>query len=191
VISELPILDVANATTIYTTGNVNNAYNYGLTAIAPVKIMKKWETNNTLILQYDNFSTLVNNGQQAVNKQLFFMLQSNQTIQLPWKTRFEVNGVYRGPGASGLYYIKAFGWVNMGLKKSFMKDKLDLNLSVNDIFKTYRLRFTTDIGGNVNEFDQYLRNRYASFTVRYRFSKGQKLEVQQNKSLDELKRTGN
>ena len=189
VISELPILVEETATTIYTTGNVDDSQNFSLTAIAPLKIMKNWDTNNTLILSYNEYNTVAD-GLQLENEQFFYMLQSNHNILLPEKFKMELNAVYRGPAASGLYRIAPMGWLNAGLKRSFFNDKLEASVNVNDIFKTYRLRFTTDIGGNVNEFDQYFRNRNVTFTLRYKFSSGEKFDARQRSSgPEEVNRT--
>lgn len=190
VISELPILDVENTTTIYTTGNVDDSKDLNLRLMAPLRIMKNWETNNTFYISYNEY-TMMANDQKLINEQIFYMLQSSHTIVLPYKFKMEVNAAYRGPAASGLYIIKSMYWVHMGLKKSLLNDKLDISLNANDIFKGYRLRFTTDIAGNVNEFDQYFRNRTIGLTLRYNFSKGLKvIERSRSGSLEELNRAG-
>ena len=189
VISELPILIEETATTIYTTGNVDDSQNVSLTAIGPLKIMKNWDTNNTLVVSYNEYNMVVDE-MQLVNDEVFYMLQSNHNILLPYRFKMEINAAYRGPAASGLYRIAPMWWVHAGLKKSFLEDKLELSLNVNDIFKTYRLKFTTDIGENINDFDQYFRNRTLSFTLRYNFSSGQKFKSRQrSKGPEELDRT--
>jgi outer membrane receptor protein involved in Fe transport len=187
VMAEIPILDVANATTIYTTGNVNDGHNIGFTAVAPLKIAKWWDTQNTSVLSYNKFSMVSTEG-PLVNDQVFFMLQSNHTIQLPLEVRMELNLLYRGPAASGLYHMAPMHRVDVAFKRSFMKKKLDL--TVNDLFKGFRYYWTTDIGGNVNEFDQYFRWRSVGATLRYNFSKGQKVDTKRrNNSLEEMNRT--
>jgi len=188
--AELPMLDVERAYTIYYVGNVNNAYSAGITGIAPVRLRKGWESSNTVVLSYSYFQMQVNQ-EPIVNEQLFFMAQSNQSIQLPLDLRLEVNLGYRGPSAYGLYRIASQSWVNLGLKKSFLGKKLDLSLNANDIFRGQRLLFTTNIGRNINDFNQYFRNRTIGLTLRYNFSKGLKVDTRRNNSLEELNRTGN
>lgn len=192
VIAELPAVIAESASTIYFTGNVDQSQSLSLTAILPVKILKQWETSNTLLLSYNEFSTLVNDV-PVINAQLFYMFQSNQNILLPWKLRMEVNAAYLGPGVSGLYRIEPRWWVHLGLKKSFWDDKMDVSLNVNDIFRTNRLRFAAEVGeGNISEFDQYFRNRSLGLSLRYRFSKGKNFEEpSRNLNLEELRRTGN
>ena len=190
VISELPLLDVATATTIYYTGNVNDAHSVSLSGVGPLKITKKWDTQNTLLLNYSKFSLTDNNGLH-VNDQLFYMLQSNHTLQLPLAIRMELNLLYRGPAASGLYHMAAMSRVDVALKRSFLKKKFDLSVNGNDLFKGYRFYWTTNIAGNVNEFDQYMRFRNVGITLRYNFSRGQKVEERRrNNSLEEVNRAG-
>ncbi|HEY0060299.1 MAG TPA: outer membrane beta-barrel family protein, partial [Flavisolibacter sp.] len=73
VISELPYLDVAKAVTVYTQGNMNRSRSLGATAIAPLKIMKKWDTQNTAVLSHNKFF-LNTDTSSLTNAQLFFSL---------------------------------------------------------------------------------------------------------------------
>lgn len=189
VMSEIPILDVANTTTIYTTGNIDDSNNVGLTAVAPLKLTKWWDTQNTSVLSYSKFSTISSEG-PVINSQVFFMLQSNHTLQLPLNVRLELNLLYRGPAASGLYHMASMHRVDIAFKRSFMNKKLDLTFNANDLFKGFRYYWTTNIGSNVNEFNQYFRWRNVGVTLRYNFSKGQKVDTKRrNNSLDEMNRT--
>ncbi|MDQ3551916.1 MAG: outer membrane beta-barrel family protein, partial [Bacteroidota bacterium] len=188
VISELPLLYPEDTVTVYYTGNVNDAYSVSMTGIAPLKIMRKWDSQNTILLNYSSFSLTDNLGTHE-NKQLFYMLQSNHTILLPKEFRVELNLTYRGPAASGLYHMEAMHRVDMGIKKSFLNKKLDLTINANDIFKGYRFRWSTNLAGNVNDFDQYLRFRNVGLTLRYNFSKGQKVDIKRRSNIEELNRT--
>jgi hypothetical protein len=120
------------------------------------------------------------------------MFQSNHTLALPSKFRLEVEARYLGPTASGLYQIAPMHWVGVALKKSIFKDKLDVAVNVNDLFKGYRFRFSTNINGNVNDFNQYFRFRTVGLSLRYNFSRGAKVDTKRrNTNLEELNRTGN
>lgn len=191
VIVELPAIDAETSTTIYYIGNADKSKNLSVTGVAPIKIMKNWDTNNTLVVSYNEYSTMVNNV-QLVNDQLSYTIQSNHNILLPKELRLEVNATYQGPAVYALYIVEPRWWVNLGLKKSFFDDKLDLTINANDIFKSQRLIIAALVGeGNVNDFNQYFRNRNVGLTLRYNFSRGQKLEERRrNNSLDELNRTG-
>jgi hypothetical protein len=191
VIAELPAIVPETATTIYYIGNVDDSKNLSLTAIVPVNILKSWDTNNTLLVSYMEYSAVVDR-QQVINDQLSYMLQSNHNILLLLGLKMEANGTSQGPSVYALYQVEPRWWVNVGLKKSFMDDKLDVSLNANDVFKSQRLLIAANVGeGNVSDFDQYFRQRNIGFTVRYKFSNGEKLEERRRISLEELNRTGN
>ncbi|MCP2045911.1 TonB-dependent receptor domain-containing protein [Pontibacter sp. HSC-36F09] len=191
VIAELPEIIPETSTTIYYVGNVPKSRNLSLIAIVPFTIMKNWESSNTMLLSYNEFSAVVNK-QQMINDQVFYMLQTNHTIMLPKKIKMEVNGVYQGPAAYALYVVDPRWWVNVGVKKSFLDETLELSVNANDIFKTQDLIISALVGeGNVSDWNQYFRQRNVGFTLRYKFSKGEKPEERKRSTLEELIRTGN
>lgn len=185
--SEIPILDVDETTTTYTTGNMDKGHNIAISAVGPVRIAKKWDSQNTLLVAYSKFDLLSNNG-PLTNDQVFYMVQSNHTILLPNNFRLEVNFLFRGPSAAGLYRMAPMQRVDVAIKKPVFNKKLDLTMNVSDIFKSFRLKWTTDINGNVNDFDQYFRNRAIAISLRYNFSKGQKVETKRRNAVDEAQR---
>ncbi len=185
--SEIPILNVAETTTIYTTGNMDKGHSLAINAVGPLRITKKWDSQNTLLLSYSKYDLLSNNG-PLTNDQVFFMAQSNHTILLPESFRLEVNLLFRGPSAYGLYRMGSMHRVDLAVKKPVFKKKLDLTLNVSDLFKGFRFKWTTDINGNVNDFDQYFRIRAIALSLRYNFSKGQKVETKRRNAVDEAQR---
>ncbi|MCB2378908.1 TonB-dependent receptor family protein [Hymenobacter sp. BT635] len=190
VLSEVPILDVEAATTKYTTDNLDTGHIIGLTGVAPYKLAKWWDSQNTVVVSYRKFSTDATNG-FLTNEQLYYMLQSNHTLLLPNKVRLEVEARYLGPTASGLYLIEPMHWLGVAVKRTLLREKLDVSLNVNDIFKGYRYRFSTNINGNINDFNQYFRFRSVGLTVRYNFSRGAKIDVKRrNSNLEEVNRAG-
>lgn len=186
--SELPRLDVEKKTTIYYYGNMEDSYAATFTGIVPVKISKNWDSNNTLFASYNKMSIMDASG-PLVNKRWFGMIQSNQTVRLPKSIIMELGLMYRGKAVSGLYRIAPMSRVDLAFKRSFLNKKLDLTINGSDLFKGSRLKFTTDINGNVNDFDQYMRSRTFGLNLRYNFSKGQKVEEVRRTRVEELNRT--
>jgi hypothetical protein len=102
----------------------------------------------------------------------------------------EANILVRGPAANGLYIMAPMHRFDLAFKKSFLNKKLDVTVNVVDLFKTYQYLWTTDIAGNVNEFDQYFRVRVIGASLRYNFSRGQKVEQKRRGTgADEVNRT--
>jgi hypothetical protein len=189
VISELPRLIPDSAQTIYYSGNVNKSQFAYVSAVVPIKITKKWDVINTVTLADQKLDMLVD-GQMLKQQQLYFMAQSNHTILLPASFRGEANLSYRGRAISGLYSMDPYFRMDLGLRKSFANKKFEVAFNVSDVLKSHRLKFQTRIGNNINDFDQYLRFRSFTTTVRWNFSKGIKTDAIKNKSLEEASRAG-
>ena len=157
-IAEVPNLNDVTKITTFNRSNVDDAHNASATFVAPVKIMKKWDSNTNATVAYQRFSTVLNEV-PVLNDAFFYMAQSTQTLMLPAGIRMEVNAGYQGPLAWGLYRVQSQWWVDSGFKKSFMDDKLDLSMNVTDIFKSRKVRGTANVGDDINGFDQYFGAR--------------------------------
>ncbi|WP_224483837.1 TonB-dependent receptor domain-containing protein [Robertkochia aurantiaca] len=189
-ILEVPVQMEESKQTAYAVRNMDNFYNYSATLVFPVKVTSFWSMNNNVVAAQQEYNTQTENG-YLENKQFFFMAQSNNVMNLPGNTRFEVNAAYQGPMAYGVYEVGSQWWIDAGIKKSFMNDKLDLSLSVTDIFRTAVLDVTTTINNNVAAMSQYFGNRSLRVNLRYNFSKGKDFKSSERKSdLEELKRAG-
>jgi hypothetical protein len=186
-VSEIPILDAENGTTIYTIGNIDHGQTAYATLLVPVKFTKWWDSQNTASFSYSELETTTENG-ALQNSNVSYTLQSNHTMKLPANVKMELNLMYQSPEINGLYLMDALSRVDIAFRKSIFKKKLDITLKGNDLFKGYRLRWTTDINGNKNDFDQYFRLRSIAISLRYNFSHGEKTKNSQNKSIEEMNR---
>ncbi len=189
-IAEVPVLNEETKITTFNRQNVDDSENLSATFVAPFKIMKNWDTNNNTTVAYQKFSTVLNNRLER-NNQLFYLFQSNHNIILPKGFKLEVNAGYQGPAVWGLYRIQSQWWADMGVKKSFLQDKLEASLNVNDIFRSRQLIGGANVGDDINQFNQYFGSRSLGINLRYRFSRGEKFEMKQrNTNLEELNRAG-
>lgn len=189
-IAEVPIQNTADNTTVFAQRNVDDFKNLSATLVTPLQITPVWGMNNNIILAYQDYTTVLDEN-PIDNEQFFFMAQSTNNFQLPGEIKLEVNAGYQGPMAWGLYTIASQWWVDAGLKRSFMNDKLDLSLNVTDIFRSKKTVGSANVDGNVNAFDQYFGVQSFKINLRYTFSSGTKFELEQRKTnLEELDRAG-
>lgn len=189
-IAEIPEQFIETKKTIFQQSNVEKFKNLNANLVMPFKITKNWEMNNNLTVAYQDFS-VVQQGQTLRNEQLFYYAQSTQNIKLPKNVLMEINAGYQGPVAYGLYKISPMWWVDAGVKRSYMKDKVEVALNVTDIFKTRRVIGAANYNGNINEFNQYFGSQSVRLSLRYRFTKGASFEMKnRNSNLEELNRAG-
>lgn len=186
---EVPAPDSETGVAVFTNRNLDNFTTYGATIVAPVELASFWNSNNTLVVNKQEYD-LVINGQALENDNLFYLIQSNHQISLPWDIQFELNGTYRGPMAYGVYDIGSQWWIDAGLMTSLLNDRLSVSLNATDIFKGMEMDVSADFLSNTIRLDQYFDHRAVSLNLRYilKPSKSNK-EIRQN-SLEELNRAG-
>ncbi|WP_439879610.1 TonB-dependent receptor domain-containing protein [Pontibacter sp. MBLB2868] len=188
--AEVPEQDPQTNTTVFQQQNVKSLKSATATLVAPVRISDKWEASNNITAVFQEY-TNVTAGGVVVNSQMSVVANSNHTILLPKGVRLEASANYQGPLVYGLYQVKDQWWLDAGLKRSFIDDRLSLSLNVSDIFKSQKQMFETEINGNINSIEQYRGQRGVRVNLRYRFSKGAKFEAKKRSvNLDELNRTG-
>ncbi|PRY09671.1 outer membrane receptor protein involved in Fe transport [Pontibacter ummariensis] len=189
-IAEVPEQNPEDNTTVFQQQNVKDLKSATATLVAPVRLSNKWEISNNITAMYQEYTALANE-ELVVNDQFTVIGQTTHNIMLPKGFRLEVNGGYQGPAVYGMYSIKQQWWVDGGLKRSFMNDRLAMTLNVTDIFKSRVLDLDTNLNGNINAIKQYRGDRGVRFNLRYRFSKGSAFESKKrNVNLDELNRAG-
>lgn len=188
-IGEVPIQDPETNETAFAIRNSESYKSFTATIVAPFQIIPEWNMTNTVVLSDQRYNINVSNT-SVENKQFFYMLQSTQRFNLPMDLSLELNARYEGPVAYNLYRIESRYGIDLGIKKSFLNDRLNVTLSADDIFKTMQVTGTSNVNGNTTFVDQYMGNRTISLNLRYNLSsKKPENEIRQSQ-LEELNRAG-
>ncbi len=191
-IGEVPVFYADKNQTIFERRNMDDFIDVNATLVAPVSVMPgKWEINNNITLMHQKYKTTIHSNTQTTEA-TFLYAQSSHTVMLPKNIRLEVSGTYQGPAVYGLFEISDMWWVDAGLKRSFLDDKLTMAVNVTDIFKTRLLNIDTNINGDYNKINQYHGQQGVRLHLSYNFLKGKAFETKKrNTNLEELNRTGN
>lgn len=187
--AEVPHFDEASRETIFTTRNLKSYKSYTATLVAPLEIASFWNTNNNFILTRDEYKVAMED-QILENENYYFMAQSNHQISLPMDITAEIGATYRGPITYGVYDTGAQFWVDGGLKKSFMDEKLDVSLRFTDIFRGMEQDVTADFLGNYYSLNQYFSQQSVSINLRYNLSNGISSKKTRQETLEEMDRAG-
>ena len=101
----------------------------------------------------------------------FFTASFNNTWELPLGFMIGLDSYIQSAGATqNIYNDKAYGYVNLSVRKSFLNDALSVELRGNDIFNTNKISYSMYSG------DYYLYQKSAwdrqefAVTVRYKFN---------------------
>lgn len=178
------IQDQEERTTTTFTDNFEQTRNANFRAIVPVEIKKWWTTSNMLQVNYNQFQTPI--GEDFLDVEQFsYMVRTQQNFTLPKGFKMEVMAMYLGPQIWGQGDIAGFGWVDAGVTKSIMKDKLSISVNGTDLFRTQVIRANVQFADIDTSFRQYRSNQGVRFTLRYNFAKGESFRVKSNSGSSE------
>lgn len=162
--------DVKNETFIKQ-DNIATQQQFGLSVNASNQYTKWWSGNIYLNVANNQLTGPINNAPVNISA-TSFMANISQQFKLNKGYSAEISGFYRTESIEGVFRIKPFGIVNIGISKQIMKNKGTIRLNVRDIFWSQKIKGESKYGTVDANFRQYNDNRIANITFTYRFSKG-------------------
>jgi outer membrane receptor protein involved in Fe transport len=155
--------------------NISSGTTYGLEGTAHIQIIKIWDA--TVNLNY--FENMLNVGN--VNPVYQPYLQNNNgsswfgklntNLKLPKSFSLQVNVNYESPKVVAEGHIAETYWVDVALRKNFLKNKATLILNCSDIFNTHTNVTTYNIGSSTETINRIRETRIGNINFTYRFGK--------------------
>lgn len=139
-------------------------------ASLPIQINKKWNMFINASL-YNQRNQADYGNRKTIDLSVFsYNLFAQQTITLPADIGFELSGWYSGPGIWGGVFEYDSQWsLNAGLQRKFLNKKLNVKLSVQDIFKQAGWSGVSRFNGLEGYSVGYWDSRRFSASVSYNF----------------------
>lgn len=178
------IQDQEERTTTTFTDNFDKTRNVNFRGIVPVEITKWWNTSNMVQVNYNQFKSQIGEDFLDVD-QVSFMARTQHNLQLPKGFKLELVGMYVGPQIWGQGTIEGFAWMDAGVTKTLMKDRLTLAVNGTDLFRTQVIRANVDFADINTGFRQYRSNQGIRFTLRWRFAQGESFRVRSSTGSSE------
>ena len=170
------------------TANFDKTKNFNFQGVVPVELAKWWNTSNLVQVNYNKFKSLIDKDVLDIS-QVSYLLRTQHNFNLPKGFKMELVGIYLSPQIWGQGEIRGFGWVDAGITKSLMKDKLSLSINGGDLFRTQWIHAAINFADIDTSIRQYRNEQSVRITLRYNFSKGQSFRVNSNSgSSEERKR---
>jgi hypothetical protein len=161
--------------------NMDNVYNNGLSVSYSLTAFPWWNFTSFFIHNYAKYDGDLNGTVIDITSNTFsFRLQNN--FNLPQKIRMELSYFVTSPSIwRGSIYVKEFHRIDLGIKREFLKNKLLVQLTANDLLNTASdYYYNSDYGGikidGVISFDSH---RFGA-SVTYNFG-NQKLKGSKRK----------
>ena len=151
--------------------NIAKQRQLGISVSANGQITKWWSGNLWSNLYNNLFEGIVNGDFVKIGATTF---QGNISNQFKFKKTWtgEISGYFNSGGVDGVFRIRSFGMVNMGISKQIFKGKGTLRLSGRDVFRTQKIKGDIKYSNIDAAFQQRRDSRQVALGFTYRFAKG-------------------
>jgi Outer membrane protein beta-barrel family/Carboxypeptidase regulatory-like domain/TonB-dependent Receptor Plug Domain len=161
--------------------NIAKQRQYGISVSAGGPVKKWWTPNLWMNLYNNKYEGVINND---------FVITSATTLQTNLQNQFklgktlsaELSGYFNSGGIEGVFRIKSFGMVNMGLSQQLFKGKGTLRLTGRDVFRTQKIKGEIKYSNIDAAFQQRRDSRQVALGFTYRFAKGKMNNNQKRKT---------
>ena len=169
VVQRFLIVDEGSPVAIRTYENLGRRDDYGLEGIFNYAPFRWWNLNLTVNLSSRNLKNVQREGVDNLST-LRTSLNYNSQWRIGNGWSFQVNGRYRAPFDVPQGRIEAYKYVNIAIRKDFLDEKLNVGLSVRDLFNTREwVISTTEQSGLTQLRERQWDSRVVGLDLNYRF----------------------
>jgi len=186
VIQEIILTDVAQKASYQTTLNLASSDSYSISVNAPFTIAKWWTGNIDAVGFYNKFKSDTLFGGNLNKGQAAYILKATQTFLFAG-FKGELFGMYQSALTDGIYAIHSRWYTDAGVSRSFDNKKLNVKLSLSDIFNTRRNDLDIFYQSDNITIRQKPESRIARLTVTYNFGNTSIKKREHKTALDEEK----
>lgn len=171
IINEVLEQDPDKNETVIRKQNIAKQRQFGISISAGGQI-RKWWTGNIYANVFNNrFEGVINGDDVAISATTGQFNASNQ-FKLGKTISAELGGFYMTGGVDGVFRIKGFGMMTMGVSKQIFKGKGTLRLNMRDVLYSQKVKGTIRYSNIDAAFQQHRDSRQVALGFTYRFSKG-------------------
>jgi iron complex outermembrane receptor protein len=171
IINEVLEQIASDTVTFVKKANIAKQRQYGISINAGGQITKWWSGNLWMNVYNNRYAGIINGDYVNISATTGQANISNQ-FKLGKTWNGELSGYYNTGGIEGVFRIKNFGMMNMGVTKQIMRGKGTLRLSVRDVLHSQKISGTIKYSDIDAAFQQNRDSRQVALGFTYRFSKG-------------------
>ncbi|TAE39173.1 MAG: hypothetical protein EAZ70_09585 [Runella slithyformis] len=179
-VSQLPLYNATTNLTTWQQVNIQTRRTFFDVSHSADVIAKKWNYQLYLSTSYGSELYKLNGRDNRIDGISASVWLTNM-FSLKNGYNLEVSGWYNIPNSASFYNSKGRGAVNLGLQKSFQNNRWNVQLNINDIFRTSIFRANIKVDNTDLTFTNVQVNRTASLRLTYNFGKS-KFQSQGRKS---------
>ncbi len=127
---------------VFSYSNYKNAKSYGIECSGSFKLKKWWSLRPNASYYIQNSTGVINTRLEHVeNKKLTAKLSNS--FSATKNLKLQLSGLYRGQSETIQFLVKPFYMINIGANLTILKGDGSISLRGNDIFNTFRYKFTS------------------------------------------------
>ena len=170
-IVQLPFQDDQTRILRYTRVNLNSQQSAWADVSMTQTITKGWKMQHYANAGYGETSSTYAPGQSINTGSWIAFVNGTHNFTLPKGFNLELSYDYSSPRVSYIYRTKSSGTVSLGLQKTVLAGRGNLQLNVDDLFNTYREYFTSQYGNLDVSTLQKRNTRQATLRFTYQLGK--------------------
>lgn len=161
--------------------NIAKQRQYGISVSASGSV-KKWWTPNLWANLYNNQFEGIINGDYVKTGATTLQANLQNQFKLGKTLSAELSGYFNSGGVQGVFRVKSFGMINMGISQQVFKGKGTFRLTGRDVFRTQKIKGEIKYGSIDAAFQQRRDSRQVALGFTYRFAKGKMNNNQKRKT---------
>ena len=177
--TQLPLYNATSRLTTWQQVNIEGS-RFFFDVSHSASITTKWNYQIYFSSAYAREQANINNRNNKVGGLTASVYLTN-IFSLPKNYNLEVSGWYNVPNSAGLYQSRGMGALNLGLQKSFMDNRWNVQMNMNDLFWTSVYRGKILVDNSDMRFTNRQPNRNFTMRLTYNFGKS-KFQSQGRKS---------
>lgn len=133
-------------------------------------LKKWWNISFNGLLHCIEYSGDVN-GLNFHTRRISYNISSTNVFIAGKHTKMELNGFYKSGLNTGVGRMKFIWMVSVAIRQTLLKDKLDVSIGINDLFKSLISRSATDFANQHWDYKYMPDSRRLTLTLNYNFGK--------------------
>jgi outer membrane receptor protein involved in Fe transport len=169
--------------------NFIKTYRYGISENLSLQLFKWLENNDQVSFYHTNAMSDISSIGNIQRFSAYLATNNSIYLNADKSLAIAINFWYQFPEVDHIGLSDPYYKLDIGIKASVFKKKLDLSLNLNDAFGSSATSVTSTIDGVPQRFTNFQLNRYMMMGLSYRFgSDGSKQETRDTGNQDERKR---
>ncbi|WP_374948439.1 TonB-dependent receptor domain-containing protein [Mucilaginibacter sp.] len=178
---EVLLTDSISKATYQTRANLQKQDSYNININSPYTIAKWWTGNINFNGFYNAFKSDSLLGGTLDNSQIAFNVRATQTFLFGKGYKAELSANYQSPQAYSIFKLRQQYSADAGISHSYLNKKLNIKLSVTDIFNTRRNNLSTRFQSVNLDIRQKNETRLGRLTLTYNFGNN-KIKARQHQT---------